>query len=119
LNSYQEIVPSAIRSADHAVRVVNTHGKACHLVVDMTVVPGVDTVTVTIQGRDPTSGKLYTILASTALVATGTVILKVGPGLPVTANLSANDVLPHDVVIDFNHSAASNFTYSAGLHIID
>lgn len=119
MNTYQEIVPSAVRNADHAVRVVNTQGKACHLIMDITAVPGVDTVTVTIQGRDPTSGKLYTILQSAALVAAATTVLRVGPGLPATANLSANDVLPKEVVIDFNHSAASNFTYSAGLHIVD
>ena len=119
MNTHQEITPSAVRSATHSVRVVNTLGKAGHLIIDITVVPGIDTVTVSIQGRDPTSGKLYTILASTALVATGTTILKVGPGLPVTANLSANDVLPHDLVILFTHSAASSFTYSAGLQIVD
>jgi hypothetical protein len=119
MNTHQVIAPSAIRTADHAVPVVNTQGKACHLVIDMTAVPGVETVTVTIQGKDPASGKLYTILASTALVAVATTILKVGPGLTAAANLVANDVLPHDLVIDFNHSAAGSFTYSAGLAIID
>lgn len=114
-----EVLKSAVRSVTNTVRLDGIRGKFCHLIVDLTTVPGVDTVTVTIQGRDPVSGKLYTILASAALSAQATTVLKVGPGLPVAANLSANDVLPDDIQITFTHSAGTNFTYSAGLHVMD
>jgi hypothetical protein len=118
VNSYQEVAPSAARTADWAARVVNTLGKACHLIVDITAFSA-GSVTVTIQGRDPVSGKLYTILASAALAAVATTILRVGPALTAVANLAANDVLPHDLVVDFNHADATSITYSAGLHIVD
>lgn len=69
--------------------------KGIKLVVDITGLTGTTpSLTVTIRGRDPVSGKAYTILASAALTANGTTILTVYPGIPATANVSANDVLP-------------------------
>ena len=66
-----------------------------HLVVDITAISGTSpTLTVTIEGKDMTSGKYYTILASAALNATGTTVLRVYPGLAASANVTANDALP-------------------------
>jgi len=118
MNTTVELAPSAARTADHNVPFTNTQGKACHLTIDVTAWSA-GSLTVTIQGKDPTSGKLYTILASAALVATGTVVLRVGSGLTAAANLVANDVLPKEIVIDFNHADATSITYSAGLSIVD
>lgn len=70
----------------------NPHGDAITAAVDITAVTG--SLTVTIQGKDPASGKYYTILASAALAAVATTVLRVFPGAAVTANVSANDVLP-------------------------
>lgn len=65
------------------------------VVIDITAITGTTpSLTVTIRGRDPMSGKAYTILASAALTATGTVVLTVYPSLVAAANLVANDVLP-------------------------
>lgn len=65
------------------------------VVIDITAITGTTpSLTVTIRGRDPMSNKAYTILASAALTATGTVVLTVYPGLVAAANLTANDVLP-------------------------
>jgi hypothetical protein len=118
MNTTVELAPSAARIADHTVPFTNTQGKACHLTIDVTAWSA-GSLTVTIQGKDPTSGQLYTILASAALVATGTVVLRVGSGLTAAANLVANDVLPKEIVIDFNHADATSITYSAGLSIVD
>jgi hypothetical protein len=52
------------------------------------------TLTVTIEGKDATSGQYYTVLASAALNATGLTVLKVYPGLTASANVAVNDVLP-------------------------
>jgi hypothetical protein len=63
--------------------------------VDVTAISGTTpTFTVTIQGKDEISGKYYDILATTALNATGTVVLRVYPGLTASANVTVNDVLP-------------------------
>lgn len=52
------------------------------------------TMTVIVQGRDPVSGTYYNILTSASLTASTFTVLSVYPGLAVTANVSANDVLP-------------------------
>ena len=107
------IYPSLARTTDSTVDVDNEAGyRGVILVIDMTVDPGTDTVTFTIQGKDSLSGKYYTILASTALTAVATTVLRVFPGSTVTANLAANDHLPAVWRIDANHSAATTTTYS-------
>jgi hypothetical protein len=80
-------------------------------VVDTTVF-GTGSVTVTIQGLDPTSGKYYTMLASAAIVATGTVVLTVFPGAPV-GNVSANDQLPATWRLLATANNANSQTYSS------
>lgn len=75
--------------------ILNTTGSGLRLVIDVTAISGTTpTLTVTIQGKDNASGKYYTLLASAALNATGTTILKLYPGFAETANVSANDCLP-------------------------
>lgn len=73
----------------------NASGKFAHVVIDITSITGAaPTATFTVQGKDPVSGKYYTILASAALNAIGTTVLKIGPGLTAAANLVANDIMP-------------------------
>jgi hypothetical protein len=81
-------------------------------VLDVTVVPGVDTVQLVIEGKDSHSGKYYQILAAAARVAAGTDTLKVFEGATIAANLVANDTLPDVYRVRVVHSAGSNFTYS-------
>lgn len=69
-------------------------GKFLQLVVDVTNVGAAGTVTVTIFGIDPASGKAYPLLASAALGTVATTVLRVGPGLTAVANLAASDFVP-------------------------
>jgi len=91
----------------------------CKVVIDMTVVPGVDTVTFTVKGKDKLSGKYFTLLASAAIVAVSTVVLSIYPGAPVTANVSVNDFLPDTIRVEAVHSAATSFTYSVNVIAAD
>lgn len=76
---------------------VNLNARGLKLVIDITAITGTTpTLTVTIQGKDPVSGKYFTILASAALNAAATTVLTVYPGLTAAANVTANDVLPRD-----------------------
>lgn len=76
-------------------RLNNRYGSGIKLVIDITAITGTSpTLTVTLRGYDNASGKAYTLLASAALNATGTTVLTVYPGVPVSANVSANDHLP-------------------------
>jgi len=95
--------------------------KAMQLVIDITTLAGTaPTLTVTVQGKDPVSGKYYTILASTALNATGTTVLRIGVGLPVTANLSANDFMPRTwrIVTAIGGSAGQAVTATISANIL-
>ncbi|HYD33802.1 MAG TPA: hypothetical protein VEA39_04465 [Methylophilaceae bacterium] len=87
-----------------------------HVIVDVTAVPGTDTVTPSIQGRDPVSGKYYDLLVGSAISAVGTVVLKVGQGIAAAANLAAADIVPSSWRVVLTHSAGTNFTYSVGLN---
>ncbi len=80
--------------------------------VDMTAVPGIDTVTFAIEGKDPISGKYYTILTGAAIVGISTVIMRVYPALVAIANLTVNDVLPDTWRVVATHSAGTSFEYS-------
>ena len=86
------------------------HG--AHFVFNVTAVPGVDTVTPKIQGKDAL-GNYYDILVGSAIVATGITVLKIYPGIGAVANGSASDVLPDVYRVVITPSAASNFTYTA------
>lgn len=108
---------SAVRSAtfvgdDNAKAPGNRGVKA---VLDVTVVPGVDTVQLVIEGKDPLSGKYYTILAMTASAAISTTVLTVAPGITAAANSAAADELPDVYRARVVHSAGTAFTYSLAL----
>lgn len=76
---------------------INPSRRGLKLVIDITAITGTTpSLTVTIQGKDPVSGKYFNILASAALTATGTTVLTVYPGLTAAANVTANDVLPRN-----------------------
>ena len=114
------LLASAVRAANNDTPdQVNRFGRGVIVFVDVTAVPGVDTVTFTLQGRNPIrAASWYTILASAALAATGQVVLKAFPGLTAAANLTVSDVLPYHWRVSVAHSAATNFTYSVSANII-
>jgi len=96
----------------------NPYARGLHLVIDITQLTATQTVTVTIQGKDPLSGKYYTILASTALAAVATTVLKVYPGLPVAANSTANDILPRDWRVAITLANGLSTTFSVGALLV-
>src|SRR6516164_7464803 len=72
----------------------NSVSRGVLVVLDMTVV-GTGSVTLEIDGKDPTSGKYYALLTGAAVVTNVTNVYSLFPGAPVTANVSANAMLPH------------------------
>lgn len=122
-NLSKTLLASAVRAATNSSNeVLNEAANSIHVVIDVTAVPGVDTVTFSIEGKDPASGRWYTLLTSAAVVATtaaAPLVLRVGPGLTAAANLVANDVVPRVFRVTATHSAATNFTYSVGVNLID
>ena len=105
---------SAVRAAtfvgDDNKKVPGARGVV--VMLNVTAVPGIDTVTLTIEGKDPVSGVYATLLTAAPRVTAGTDVLNVGPGVVVTALLSANAQLPDVYRVRVIHSAGTSFTYS-------
>ena len=105
---------SAVRAAttafDDNIKAAGNRGVM--VVLDVTVVPGVDTVQLVIERKFPLSGKYVQVLAAAARVATGTDVLTVYPGCIAVANVTANDAMPDQYRARVVHSAGTSFTYS-------
>lgn len=99
----------------------NMSGNSAHVVIDITSITGTTpTATFTVQGKDPTSGKYYTILASTALNAVATTVLRIGPSLTAAANLVANDIMPRCFrVICTTGGTVTDLDATVGVLLID
>lgn len=112
------IFASAARTATVNGQDMSNDAYKCVVVVlDITAAPGGDTVTLTVQGKDVLSGKYYTLLAGSAESSTGTKTYSVCPGITVTANVSAAQILPQTWRAIVTHSAGGSFTYSVGYSI--
>ena len=109
------IYGSEARTAAPILRDLEGFGaRGVHIVIDVTAVGVTPSVTFEIRGKDPTSGKYYTILASAAIAAVGTTVLKVFPGATAAANSVANDCLPETWRVVPVHGNAITITYSVG-----
>lgn len=72
---------------------LNVSGRSVQVIFDATVATTTSAV-LTIQGKDPVSGKYFTLLAGAAVTTVSTNVYTVGPGATVTANVGANASLP-------------------------
>lgn len=118
VNENKVVLSSAARVATTSSSVcTNYQHRGAHVVVNVTAVPGVDTVTPKIEGYDPNTDTYYDLLVGAAKVDTGTVILKVYPGIPASANLAASDFLPTMWRVTMTHSGVGSFTYSVSVNL--
>lgn len=113
------LLASAARTTTQtSADIVNYSGRGIKVTLDMTVV-GTGSVTLTINYKDPASGKYILLLAGVAVITNITSIYTIYPGLPVTANVSVNDILPRTFQIVVTANNANSATYSVGYSIID
>lgn len=96
---------------------VNYNHRGIKVTTDVTSA-GTGSITVSIQEKDPTSGKYTSLLDSIALTANATTILTVYPGLTAVANVTATQVLPRDWRIVVTANNANTITYSVGYALI-
>lgn len=117
-NTNTLILASAARTATTtSANLINPASKGGHIIIDVTVAPGTDSIIAKIQGYDIISGKYYDILIGPALTATGITVLKIYPSILATPNASASDVLPLEWRVVITHSAATSFTYSVAANL--
>lgn len=95
---------------------LNNVGMLC--VIDCTAIASSPSVVFTIEGKDPTSGKYYTILASAPIVGTGTTILRVHPEFTAASNTVAKDFIPAVWRIKAVAGNSNSITYSVGVSLI-
>ncbi len=92
----------------------NVEGRGVHVVIDVTSITDTPSVVPHIQGKDGLSGKYYDILVGNAIVATGTTVLKVYPGIVATPAVAASDMLPILWRVRMIHDDGDSITYSVG-----
>ena len=102
----------------------NTVGSAIEITgliaeLNVTAVPGVDTVQLVLEEIDPLSGAVATLAATTATAVIGLVRLKLFPAITAVAatvaGITVQDNMPPNWRLRVVHSAGTNFTYSLGV----
>lgn len=96
----------------------NAHKNGVHVILDVTAITGAPSVTLKIEGKDPASGKYYTVLEGAAVTAVSTVVYKVFPAATAAANSVANDIIPKIWRITITHANADSITYSVGYSLM-
>jgi len=81
------------------------------LLANVTAVAGGENVVFTIQGKDPISGKYYSILSTPEITSTGLVVLTLHPSIVTLANVAFNNILPDTWRAVATHSAGGAHTY--------
>jgi nucleoside recognition membrane protein YjiH len=109
-------LPTGVTTSN-VIRVTDKYENA-HIVLDITAGTGF-TIQATVKGKDPVSGKTYSILPTPTINATGTTVMRIGPDF-VTASgagfVTAKDVLPYNWVVEV--LASGTATYSIGASLI-
>jgi len=114
-----EVFASAARTATPDAVEINCEGaEYLYLFIDCTADPAAASVVVDIDYYDPLTGKSSTLLASAAVAAVGTQLLRIGVGLPATANVSANCPVPEQVKITATHADTDSITYQVTAQLI-
>lgn len=107
-------------ATNNSADLANNTGKGCIVKIRVTDVHGdTPSITVTIQGKDPLSGQYYTVLQSAAIGNVSTTILRVYPGIAVTANVTASDILPMDWRVLVTHADSKPIDYSISANEIE
>ena len=97
---------------------VNRDCSGLTLVIDITANAGaLGSLTVSIMAKDPASGKFVLLLASTALTAVATTVLRIFPGATAAGNAAANDQVPNDFIVRVAHNV-NPIAYSIGGQLV-
>ncbi len=113
MNIEWQILASAARTATNSTADQNNdQWRGMHLFINVSAIVSSPSVVFTISGKDPISATYYDILVSPAIVATGTTILKIYPGIGVLSNGAASDILPRTWRVTATHANSNSITYS-------
>lgn len=117
------ILSSAARTAKPTIADQNLYENTANIrgvmvIVDVTAVADTPSITPSIQGKDPVSGKYFSLLtASAALTGMGTSVYVIYPGVgTASAGITqvAGFILPSTWRVNIPHDDADSITYSVG-----
>ena len=111
-------LPSASRTATTtSADITNFNGTGILIYFDVTGVATSD-IKCRIEGKDPASGKYYTILESASVTTVSTNVYRVNPDLTAAANTIAKDMIPRTFRFLMTHANANATTYSVGYSLV-
>ena len=117
-NNEVTLLASAARTtAQQTADQTNYNARGVKIGLDITSYTS-GSLTVTLQGKDSVSGAYYTLLAGTAVSASGYTTYTLYPGVATTANVSAADILPRTWRVNVAVADASSITYSLSANVI-
>lgn len=94
------------------------NAKRAHIVVNVVAVGGAGTLDIIVQGFDPVSKGWYNILVMTQITAISIPAGKIAAGIPASAGVAVDDVLPEEFRI--NAVVGTNAVeFSVGINLID
>jgi hypothetical protein len=96
----------------------NTSCRSGVMVVDVSAITG-GSATFTLQGKDPHSGKYYTILASAAATTIQTIVMRVDSAMSVATNLVAADLIPRTWRAIYTQGTSAVVTVSASMLLVE
>lgn len=88
------------------------------IALDMTNATALPSVSLSIKGKDKTSGKYYALLAGAAVTTVSTNAYVVYPGVAVSANVAVSNVIPDTFQIVVTANNANSGTYSVGYSLV-
>lgn len=91
------------------------NARAIEAIIDLTAFVTAASLTMSIDLKDPASGKYINLITGVAIVANGTQRLRVSPDLAAAANSIAQDNAPAVFRIRIAHGNANSHTYSVSL----
>lgn len=97
---------------------INPNARGVIICVDTTVNGTACSNVVTINIKDPVSGKYSTILTGAAIVGVSTVFYTIYPGVTPATNLAVSYPLPHTYQVKVTAGNANSATYSVGASYI-
>ena len=116
--NYAVLLPSASRTTTQTFTMELGDARGAIFILDMTVV-GTGSVTLTINGYDVVSAKSWLSLAGVPVTTNVTNVYKIYQGIPVVANVSANDILPKTIQYVVTANNANPATYSLSAYFLD
>lgn len=120
LSPYRKTLASGARAASTTeTYALPTRGRQGLIVILDTDTASGFSQTISVEGVDPVSGEVWTILAAAAQTAAGQKVLRIRPGITVAANVSAADILPATVNVKVTHTDATSVTRTIAVQLTD